>query len=30
MYMFNDESEKEDDWGWFIPLEMDVTTTNKR
>ena len=30
MYMFDDESEKEDDWGWFISLEMDVTTTNKK
>ena len=24
-----DDTEKEDDWGWFIPLELDVTTTNK-
>lgn len=30
--IYNNEAEKEDDWGWFIRLELDNTTptTNKK
>jgi hypothetical protein len=28
--IYDNELEKEDDWGWFIRLDLDATTTNKK